>query len=179
MHWAAVLVIDTWLGWVTNVVAIKMLTRPYQPSRLLSLQGLIPSSIDRFADGVGNLISEHLLDNAHILEIMDDERLVYAAKDNITGLIIKYITLEGDSTLPHSAVREIVDDLFKNVSFKLPVDAITPGGIEKAISTRIKQMPMAKIEALIHTTATSEFTFIERVGAAIGFIIGLCQILIF
>jgi len=179
MHWAVILAVDTGLGWATNVIAIKMLTKPHHPTKFFALQGLIPSSIDRFADGIGKLISEHLLDNKHILEIMDDERLFHAAKDNITDLILKYVTPKEGSTLPHSAVREVVDDLFKNVSFKLPADSITPGSIEKAISIRIKQMPMAQIEALIHSTAVSEFAFIERVGAAIGFVIGLCQILIF
>ena len=133
--------IDTVLGWGTNVIAVKMLTRPYLPKGPIKLQGLIPGSIGRFADGVSKLIAEHLLTNEHILQILDEPTLEQAVKDHIIALVASYINNSQGDVIQESTVRSMVNDLFDNGCFKLPANLVSSTDIEKAISSRMVLEP--------------------------------------
>ena len=70
------------IGWITNVLAIKMLFRPIYPVHIplieLDLQGLLPKRRDEIAISIGSTIEEELIKIDEILKkISNDEKKCY------------------------------------------------------------------------------------------------------
>jgi uncharacterized membrane protein YheB (UPF0754 family) len=66
MNWWLLIIIpciSAFIGWITNLVAIKMLFHPRQPVRILGLtiQGIFPKRQMQFAQKLGALVSNELL----------------------------------------------------------------------------------------------------------------------
>ncbi len=62
------------IGWITNVIAIKLLFRPYQPIKVplinLQLQGAIPKRKSEIAAAIGRLVSSELLTGQDLTETL-------------------------------------------------------------------------------------------------------------
>ena len=121
------------LGYLTNVIAIFFIFRPYKPVfGLKALQGIIPKQIPVLADAMGNLISNNLLsDNSindavikneeHLKESFiknienDDYRVIrtylnehsYKIVNNLTVYIMKYLH-DNNSLLASKLTDEIM-----------------------------------------------------------------------
>jgi uncharacterized membrane protein YheB (UPF0754 family) len=48
--------------------------------------------------------------------------------------------------------------------------------VEEIIQEKVAQLPPEKLEGLLMKLLKKEFTFIEYIGAVIGFLIGLIQV---
>lgn len=67
------------IGYLTNVIAIKMVFRPYQEKRLLGLKlpltpGVVTREKKRFASALGQFIDEELLNNKKITSLLREKR---------------------------------------------------------------------------------------------------------
>jgi len=67
MMWNKLLipVVGAFIGWITNVIAIKLLFHPY--TGRFGIQGLLPKNKDETAKRLGKIVKEHLLDNETLI----------------------------------------------------------------------------------------------------------------
>jgi len=70
--------LGAFIGWITNLIAIKMLFRPLQPWRLFGLRlpmtpGVIPAKRHELAVNIGRMVGSQLLTGADISRALSEE----------------------------------------------------------------------------------------------------------
>ena len=86
--------IGGFIGWVTNLIAVKMLFRPMNPVRLpfgLKLQGLLPARRKDLAVSIGKVIENKLLKPDEILGSLVQEKDIAHLKDSIVSNVVKIL----------------------------------------------------------------------------------------
>jgi uncharacterized membrane protein YheB (UPF0754 family) len=184
-------IIGAFIGWMTNVFAIKLLFRPFQPINILGfkLQGLIPKRKEDIAKNVGETIEQELVTIEEILDkIIED-----VDKSDIKQLIqdkINTIIKEKLSVLIPPAIKELIlgyvndfvkkngDDMIDELTEKMIHKATQKVDISKMIEEKIIAFDMAEVERIVLEVAKKELKHIEYLGGVIGFVIGIVQGLI-
>lgn len=174
--------VDVLLGWGTNVIAIKMLTRPYLPKGIgpFKIHGLIPSRKEAFANGIADIISDKLLTLEDLSCIIDSTKSFDEIKNQIADNILEQISIPKASGIAaKKTVLDLLDQVLKDITWepKSPTDYSSK--IHKIIKHKICMMDIKDVDALINSVANSEFKFIERIGALVGLVIGLFQVFFF
>lgn len=181
------------IGWVTNWIAIKMLFRPAKARRFLGLkwQGLIPRRQKQIASTIAGIIERDILSShtiQHELQQIDlaphlsevAHRLVYEGlgkKLQAMPLIGSFINASALEMLEKMALESIKEES-KPLMDKLSVEMEKQVHVKRIIEEKINEFDLDKLEAMVMETAHREFKMIEWVGAILGFVIGLGQVLI-
>lgn len=178
------------IGWVTNLLAIKMLFRPFDPVRLplinFKIQGLIPKRKVEIAKSIGETIETELLsieDIIHklvennkkeeILAIIKyrisaiiDDKLPSLIPSAFKGIILKYINeiIEGEGD-------KIIEELIENLTLR----AKSSIEIGKIVEDKVNEFEMEELERIVIKIAREELRHIEILGGILGFIIGIFQ----
>lgn len=191
---AIIPLIGALIGWVTNVLAIKLIFRPYRPLKLplvpWSIQGLIPKRQDEIAANIGRVVETELVSLEEIIgQINNDQRreqvvqwvstavkcrvndrlpgiLPLSVRDLVTGLLDDVVKRE---------VAQMLDNLTDSISAEL-LEEIK---VEHLVEEKLKQFDLKQLETLILSIASTELKHIEVLGAVLGFLIGLAQVGIF
>lgn len=182
------------IGWLTNWLAIQMLFHPRKPMRLLfwKWQGLIPKRQQQLARESAEIIEREILQQHMILnEIKKIElgpHLESAAHKLVwerVGPELRSIPLLGgfinDSTLAKfevmaaAGIKDEAGPLIEKVAteFENSVD------LKQMIEDNIAAFDLERLEAIVNQVAKREFRTIERLGAALGFVIGCIQVALF
>jgi uncharacterized membrane protein YheB (UPF0754 family) len=186
--------ISAFIGYITNLVAIKMLFHPREPKRLLGItfQGIFPKRQQQFAEKLGKLVSAEFLSFNDIEQkISDPENLkkimpmIEAHIDdflrNRLGTEMPMISMFiGDKTiskLKESFMKEI-ELLFPQVMKQYAVNLKEELDLEQIVITKVAGFSSDKLEEVLYQIMSKEFRFVEIIGAVIGFIIGLVQVLL-
>ncbi|MGI5998464.1 MAG: DUF445 domain-containing protein [Lutispora sp.] len=176
------------IGWLTNIIAIKMLFRPIKPVKILALeiQGLIPKRKAEMAVSIGQTVEMELIDFKDIFERIIDEgssdRIIELVKRKISqniyeklpslvphiikNAVIQYVEEQIDKEAP-----QMIEDLIKNIYDKASKEV----KIGKIIEERINSFDLIKIEEITLKIAQKELKHIEILGGVLGAIIGLLQ----
>ena len=180
------------IGYITNVVAIKMLFKPYEPIKIpltnIEIMGLIPKRRAEIAKNVAETVKRELLSEDDIFNgIIKDED-----KEEIASYInskIGNIISEKAIFLPSSLVSKI-NGYISDIVDKEVGNAIDDLGstfvekakdrvdIEKIIEDRINEFDIEYIEEMTVRIAKKELKHIEVLGLILGFLIGIVQGLI-
>lgn len=177
------------IGWVTNILAIKLLFRPIKPIRIpilnIEIIGLIPKRKNEIAANIGEVISNELLSMDDILEqafnssngenfnsyLIDKIKNIINEKLNIIPMPFRmmaspYIDEILNNEVP-KAVNEISADLLNKA--KENVD------IQKIVEEKINELDLEKLEEIIIKVAKKELKHIEILGLVLGALIGVLQ----
>lgn len=178
------------IGWITNVLAIKMLFRPVYPVRIplvgIDLQGLLPKRRTEIAVSIGEVVEKELIDIDDILKkISNDEnktvilnKIKMAISDNISKKIpllvpfiikngiVQYIEEQIDKEAP-SLMESLIKDLYEKASKEIE--------ISKMIEDKINEIDLIKLEEITVSIAKKELKHIEVLGGILGALIGLVQ----
>lgn len=180
------------IGWVTNVLAIKFLFRPYKSFKVpllgVTLQGLIPKRQKDIAIALGNIVSTDLLTAADVAQSItrDDmkEKIALKIEKHVQERVLVRIPFVLPTSLQlmlteyagktiHQEVMGFLQDPQKILNdeelenIKLEIKKIVE---EKVISFDMKQL-----EELTFSLAKTEFKHIEVLGGLLGFLIGIIQ----
>lgn len=184
----AIPVISALIGYITNVVAIKMLFWPRKPINLLffNLQGLLPKRQADIAKSLGELVENQLLSVDDIFDKLNtpqvQDKLVNSAAtlvrdklDNMLPRIIpaKLLQLIGDSiekVLRQEAASWIAQ--FMETERAYITREIK---VRKIVEDKVNDFNLDEMEAMIKGVSSPELRFIEILGGVLGFIIGLIQ----
>lgn len=177
------------IGWMTNVIAIKLMFRPIKPIRVpvvhYVIQGLIPKRHAEIAKSVADTVEHELLDLEILLdrmiESMDkkatlmylEDKLTKVVLDNLPGImqafsgkIINYI---------HEMIEKHGDQLLIDITEALIHKATQEVKISAIVEEKILAFELEKLEDIIIALAKRELKQIEVLGGVLGGVIGLVQ----
>lgn len=189
--WVALLpVISALIGWFTNLLAVRLLFRPYQPVRIpllgYRLQGMLPKYRLELAENIGSLIEKELLPVDHLLAHLRSEEMMKELI-HLTELAVRARAMDRlPAFLPSSLKRSVGDLLAEQVHKELPAllnellerygrklkEEMQPA---RLIEERLNEFELQKLEEIILQAAGRELCHIEILGGVIGFLIGLLQ----
>lgn len=177
------------IGWITNILAIKLLFRPITPIRIpilnFEILGLIPKRKKEIAANIGEVISNELISMDDILEqalnnsngenfnsyIIEKIKAIINEKLNIIPMPFRmmaspYIDEILNKEVP-SAISEITADLLIKAKENVNIQGI--------IEEKINELDLEKLEDIIIKVAKKELKHIEILGLVLGSIIGVLQ----
>ncbi|HCU2638599.1 TPA: DUF445 family protein [Clostridioides difficile] len=185
-------VIGGFIGYVTNVVAIRLIFRPIEPIKIpilnIEIVGLIPKRRAEIAANVGEIIQEEFLSMdeilANIITDEDKEEVVRYIKARVKIIIhekvsfipsgIKNMIQDYLGEIIESEVKQSIDELSKNIINK----ANERINIQKMVEDKINELDLYELEEIIIRIAKKELKHIEFLGLVLGFLIGIAQGLI-
>lgn len=184
------MIIGGLIGWLTNIIAIKLLFKPLYPVEIpiikLKIQGLIPKRKAEVAESIGLVVEEELLSIHEIIDkvieeddidkikfkIMQKINIIVAEKlpplipSTFKKMILNYvndfIAQEGEA-----AIREMMDEMIDKAVEKVKISQI--------VEEKINNYDIEKIEEIIISVAKKELKHIEILGGILGLLIGLIQ----
>lgn len=181
--------ISALIGYITNVVAIKLLFWPQQPINLglLRLHGLLPKRQADIATSIGELVEEQLLSLNDVIDRINTpevrEKLVVSLnsvmRDKLNGLLPRFI--------PPRVVQIIADSLEKLLRQEADqiISQVVESGrdyltsevqIKQMVADKINEFDLDQLEEIIRGISSTELRFIEILGGVLGFIIGTVQV---
>ncbi|MDB1923589.1 DUF445 family protein [Clostridium tertium] len=177
------------IGWITNILAIKLLFRPIKPVKIpilnIEILGLIPKRKNEIAANIGEVISNELLSMDDIL----DQALNNSNGENFNSYItdkIKNIINEKLNIIPMPFrmmaapyIDEILNKEVPNAVDEIRVDLLDKAkenvNIQEIVEEKINQLDLEKLEDIIIKVAKKELKHIEILGLVLGAIIGVLQ----
>ena len=187
-------IVGTFIGWVTNYIAIKLLFRPYNEINILGfkLQGVIPKRRKELAENIGKTINAELISIKDITNTIDSMELEIEI-DKIVGEIVEkkikgeflgsYPMLKmfiNDSIIDKiksyikSAIEENKGEIVNTIIGKLEKEI----DFEDLIIKKINEFSLEDVEKMTINIAKNELKHIEYIGAVLGAFIGVIQYLL-
>lgn len=196
MNWMlwAIPVISAFIGWFTNWIAIKMLFHPREPKKIagITVQGIFPKRQRQFAIQLGKLVSNELLSFSEIEQKISDpanvEKILPLLEAHIDTFLKEKLTAEipmigmllGEKTI--GLVKGIfikeLQQLFPMLMKQYMNTLENELDLEKIVIEKVGKFSSDKLEDVLNQIMSTEFRFVEIIGAVLGFIIGLVQVLL-
>ncbi len=180
------------IGYITNVIAIKLIFRPIEPIKIPIINkeiiGLIPKRKSEIAQNIGQVIQDELIDIHELIKNVvsenDKEEIVFYIKNKINDVIDKKINQSplgfmGIGKMVNDFISEHLDDEIKNAVDELTEVLINKGkdriNIQEIVKDKINELDFYKLEEIILSIVKKELKHIETLGLVLGFFIGLVQ----
>ncbi|MCK8828080.1 DUF445 family protein [Natroniella acetigena] len=186
-------VIGAVIGWVTNLLAIKLIFKPYEPIEIpvfgFRIQGLLPKRSKELAKRIGEIVEQELLPK----EELEKELAGLEVKDEIKERILEMVDKKAKERIPpfipenfqvmiidflKKMVQEDLDPEIDHLLEKVRNRMINETDVAQLVETRVSSFEMRELEELVLKIATKELKHIEILGGILGFIVGVGQALI-
>jgi uncharacterized membrane protein YheB (UPF0754 family) len=180
--------ISALIGYLTNVVAIKMLFWPRMPINLLffSLQGLLPKRKMQLASSLGDLVEEQLLSLDDLFEKIDtpevrkivSQQIVMAVRDRLGDIIPTIIPVKITKVVADGVERLIlqeIDNIFNRIMESGQEYLKNEIKISRIVENKVNAFNLDQLEKLIRSVSSPELRAIEILGGVLGLIIGIIQ----
>lgn len=184
---------SAFIGWFTSWVAIKMLIYPKNPINIFGykLQGVFPKRQNEFAIQLGELIAKEFISFEDISKKINNPAAIQKTMpfieqhiDNFIKVKLKeeipllsmFITENTMSSIKKGMISEI-ESLFPTLISKMVDGLQNEIDVKKIVSEKVKNFNSDKFEQILNAIMSKEFTFVEIIGAVLGFIIGCLQLL--
>ncbi|MBN2259537.1 MAG: DUF445 family protein [Clostridiales bacterium] len=171
------------IGYSTNVIAIKLLFRPLEPTKLFNIQGLIPKRKPEIAVSIGEIVANELIKVEELMDIfierMDKEKFKYEIGDKISSAIVDklppFIPATIVTTYVDQFINEKGDEFINEISERILHEASTNVKVDQIVEDKIMDFDLIKLEEIILKIVHKELRHIELLGGVLGLIIGLVQ----
>ncbi len=182
------------IGWFTNWIAIKMLFHPRLPVKFLgmTIQGIFPKRQAQFAEKLGQLVSKELISLDEIALKINQPSTIQKAlpfiEEHIDGfiktklkeempLLSMFVNDKSLDNIKKGMVSEI-ETIFPQIMTKMTNGLKEELNIENLVTEKVKGFSSDKLEDILNAIMSKEFRFVEIIGAVLGFLIGIIQILL-
>jgi len=182
------------IGWLTNYIAIKMLFHPRKEVRFffIPVQGVFPKRQEALARKLGIIVSEELVSAQDVTAHLKEKATSEAVLNHIGQRLEEGISKRLPGAFPILAMlkssdmaekiknmlldqmRSINEELIDKLSDELEEELDVQGIVEKKVAA----FSSDKLEKILISVMRREFKFIEMVGAVLGFLIGVAQVLL-
>ncbi len=190
-----IVAISAGIGYLTNVIAVRMLFHPKEPVTILgyTIQGIFPKRQLMIAQKVGKVVAAELLSVDDLKnKVMRPETMEMVFTD-IQGKVDEYLFERLPRKFPVMSllmrnkvkaeirsqmlleVRDTLPDMLEKFMNKVESQI----DIEAMIAEKFSQLSSDRLEQVMKDILSKEFRFIELIGLVIGFVIGLVQMGIF
>lgn len=182
-------VIGGLIGYITNVIAIKLIFRPINPIKIpilnVEIIGMIPKRKLEIASNVAQVIEEQFFSFDDIIENVMTEQDKQIIIDYIK-VRIKLVLNEKLGLIPSSIrnlvqnyISEVIEDEIKSgvdeLSEELIIKANNRINIKKIVENKINELDLYELETIILQIIKKELKQIEVLGLILGFFIGIIQ----
>ena len=182
------------IGWFTNYIAIKMLFHPKKEIRFLffKVQGVFPKRQKDLAKKLGNIVSTELFSTDDIQKTLKEivsaptikdlignklEAIIYEKLPNVIPMIAMFLSPELVNKIKNALtadidkmLRELMDEVGDKLNDVLDINSI--------VENKVNNFSCEKLETILFEIMKKEFKFIEIIGAVLGFIIGIVQVVL-
>ena len=196
MNWWLILIpfISGFIGWFTNWIAIKMLFHPREPKRILGItfHGIFPKRQLQFAQKLGVLVSTELLSFSDIESKVTNpenlQKIMPVIEEHVdTFLKVKLPEqmpmigmLVGEKTI--GIMKEVflkeLGELFPIIMNNYMGQLRSQIDLEKIVTDKVSKFSSDKFESILIQIMSKEFRFVEIIGAVLGFLIGIIQVIL-
>jgi uncharacterized membrane protein YheB (UPF0754 family) len=186
--------ISAFIHWLTIWMALKLLFHPRHPKKFLgfTLHGVFPKRQQQIAESLGRIVGQELLSFGDIEEAITRpeavQRILPMAEEHVDNFLrvklkesMPMIAMfVGDKTIAQlktvfmTELRELFPVIMKNYVANLRNDL----DLERIVVEKIAGFSADRLESLLNEFLTKEFRFVEIIGAVLGFLIGVLQILL-
>ena len=182
------------IGWLTNYIAIKMLFHPKNEVRIffVPVQGVFPKRQKALARKLGQVVSEELVSAQDVTAHLKEKATSEAVLNHIAMRLEEGISSRLPGAFPILALLKSSDmaDKIKNMLLdqmgslneelidKLSGELEEELDVQKIVEEKVSAFSSDKLEDILISIMRREFKFVEMVGAVLGFLIGVAQILL-
>ncbi len=182
------------IGWFTNYLAIKMLFHPRVAMRFMgmTIQGVFPKRQQQFAEQLGQLVADQLLSFEDIKSTLTSSENLQNLKPLIAKKIDDLLRNKVKESIPMAGlflgdktITKLKDTFTTEIIKQLPslIDAYIDGvadrlDVQQIVTDRVANFDVLELENLLKGVLGREFRFIEMLGAVIGFMVGMVQLLL-
>ena len=182
------------IGWLTNYIAIKMLFHPKNEVRIffIPVQGVFPKRQKALARKLGQVVSEELVSAQDVTAHLKEKATSEAVLNHIAMRLEEGISSRLPGAFPILAMLKSSDmaDKIKNMLLeqmgslneelidKLSGELEEELDVQKIVEEKVSAFSSDKLEDILISIMRREFKFVEMVGAVLGFLIGVAQILL-
>jgi uncharacterized membrane protein YheB (UPF0754 family) len=187
-------IISAFIHWLTIWMALKLLFHPRKPKKILffTLQGIFPKRQKQIAESLGKIVGQELLSFGDIEQTITNpenvQKILPAAEKHIDNFLrvrlkesMPMISMFiGEKTILQlkevfmQELAELFPVIMKNYINNLQHDL----DLERIVVEKVAAFSSEKLEKMLNQILTKEFRFVEVIGAALGFFIGVLQILL-
>ena len=198
VNWTVVLIVFPIvcgvIGYITNVLAVKMIFRPYNRISFLGLgfQGVLPKHQEHFARMLAQIITRDFVTTGDLVDELANAQALEAFENSSKGLVKDVVAeLKPDLTPAHQAFLSdaTVDALVGQVAHvlreevpafvgKLHEEAERSLDLEGMVAEKLIEIGAKGLEHVIYEISRRELVFIELYGAVFGALLGIFQVLI-
>ncbi len=182
------------IGWITNLIAIKMLFRPYHEINILGfkIQGVIPKRKKALAESIAKMIDEELISVKDITQTINSMELDGEIEKIVEKIVDGKLKGELLSKFPMIAmflsdsminkIKEYLKDVINENKGEL-VDIIARKleetiDFKDVVREKIEHFSLMKLERIVMTIAKNELKHIEILGGILGAVIGVMQFVV-
>jgi uncharacterized membrane protein YheB (UPF0754 family) len=182
------------IGWLTNYIAIKMLFHPRDEVRILfiPIQGVFPKRQRDFARKLGQVVSEELVSVEDLTDHLKEKATSEAILNHIALRLEEGIASRLPRAFPMLAMLmsgdmtekikrfllEQIGSLNAELIDKLSSELENELDVHRIVEEKVTAFSSDKLEEILFSIMRREFKFVEMVGAVLGFLIGVVQILL-
>lgn len=183
--------ISAFIGYLTNVVAIKMLFHPRMPVKILTFefQGLLPRRQEEIAFKIGEVVERELLS----VDDLVDRFSTPAMQDKMVKIVSVKVRSRLEETMPRlipqhltRVLADLVEGILVKESRSLVSQIIESASqqlteeirVSEIVKDRILAFEVSQLESLVKEVSSQELRRIEILGGVLGFLIGLVQVAI-
>ena len=171
-----------------------MLFHPREPKKFIGItfQGIFPKRQQQFAEKLGKLVSDEFLSFADIEEKISNpgnlKKIMPMIETHVDDFLRERLGKEipvvsmfiGSKTIGRlkDAFMKEIESLFPEVMKQYAANLKSELDLEAIVIKKVSGFSSDKLEEILYQIMSKEFRFVELIGAVIGFIIGLVQVLI-
>ena len=182
-------VIGGLIGYITNVIAIKLIFRPINPIKIPILNreiiGMIPKRKTEIATNIAKVVEEQFIsvdeitdniiteqDKQHIIDYIKVRvKLILSEKMTLIPSTIRNLVQNYVSEIIEDEIREGIDELSEEMIIKTKNRI----NIKEIIENKINELDLYELETIILQIVKNELRHIEVLGLILGFFIGIVQ----
>ncbi|NLO76192.1 MAG: DUF445 family protein [Clostridia bacterium] len=180
------------IGWVTNMVAIRLLFRPYKMYKIPLLgwriQGLIPKRQADIAVALGKIISKELITGNDVIESISRKDIKARLREKTEQYVREQVSLRLPFLIPEGIQASVADFVAKILGQELNKFLDNPrkffqeeetneikAEINRIVVKKVNSLNVAGLENIVYAVADRELKHIEIIGGVLGFLIGIMQ----
>ncbi|WP_282192394.1 DUF445 domain-containing protein [Romboutsia ilealis] len=177
------------IGYITNVIAIKLIFRPINPIKVpifnIEIIGMIPKRKKEIAINIGRIVEEQFLSideiTNNLVTEQDKEYIIDYIKVKIKRILNEKMVLIPSTirSLVQNYISEIIEDEIREGIDELCEEMIAKASnrinIKEIIENKINELDLYELEIIILQIVKNELRHIEILGLILGFFIGIVQ----
>ncbi len=184
--------ISAFIHWLTIWMALKLLFHPRKPRQILwfKLQGVFPKKQTQIAENLGRIVGQELLSFGDIEKTITNpdniKKILPLAEEHIDNFLRNKLKKSmpvvgmfiGDKTITElkTVFMQELEELFPVIMKNYVSNIKNELDLERIVVEKIAGFSSDKLEEMLNQILTKEFRFVEVIGAALGFFIGVLQI---